>query len=91
MVILNASATIAGNVITGNRAVCGIEIGGGSAVIQGNIITREYAGSVSKKRGNLGKNGLFVPPTCTSIPTGSRSEENTVNRLTAHFFLQEIT
>jgi len=51
MVILNASATIAGNVITGNRAVCGIEIGGGSAVIQGNIITGNTRAVIRKKAG----------------------------------------
>src|SRR6185437_164194 len=41
ILILNASPTITGNVITGNHAICGIgiEIQGGSAVIRGNTIT----------------------------------------------------
>src|SRR5262249_31646595 len=41
ILILNASPTVTGNVITGNHAICGIgiEIQGGSALIRGNTIT----------------------------------------------------
>ena len=75
MVILNASATIAGNVITGNRALCGIgiEIEGGSAVIQGNIITGNTQAVIRKSRITSAKMASSSQPDAHPSHSGSRS------------------
>jgi Right handed beta helix region/Abnormal spindle-like microcephaly-assoc'd, ASPM-SPD-2-Hydin/Disaggregatase related len=83
ILILNASPTITGNVITGNHAICGIgiEIQGGSAVIRGNTITgnTQAGGDGGCGGGGIEVTGDSSNPPATPLITGNTITNNSLD------------
>lgn len=82
ILILSASPTITNNVITHNRAICGIgiELQGGSAVIRGNTITgnTQDFGSGGCGGGGIEISSAASPPLATPQIIGNTITANTL-------------